>query len=556
MAGKSPNMKVNVTADNSDFKKKMQDSKTAVKDFERVTGDALGSIGDAFGVNTKQIELVTSAIKGLGVKMQESGSTGAQALGKLLAGVNGLTLGLAGVGIAGVVAGFKALQSEAEAFKATVQGANIELQQQAYISTYRQFVSDYNEEIGRGAAQAESKWKKFWGTFGAQMKLYISSGAYGGATDAVLAYGDTLTEANAAAKTAEDIAGEIYATQRQISDKAVEWARQEREIAEYKRVAYDKTQDAVVQQEALNKATELIKQRFQEEADLRGKLASLQVQYNDLVSSSAEDIDKANQLLIVAEQTTAKMNNSLRELSERQATVTANVEKEAQARAEALKYAQEIAASRAALADWGKQATISPENNLEAMLPQGATAMELPGLAIPITPTLDTEAVIDISNELQSLMTSSFEGIGSSIGTLMADLSTGEDAWGNFANAAMSSFGDLAISIGKTAIGAGVATLGIKAALQSLNGAVAIAAGVALVALGTALKASLSNIAGGNYSASGSVASASSSTTSSSVNTDFEQREMNIKVTGELRASGSQLEAVINNENNRKKHTT
>lgn len=557
MAGKSPNMKVNVTADNSDFKKRMQESKTAVRDFERFSEDALSSLGEAFGVNARQVEQVTSAIKGLGVKMQESGSTGAQAFGKLLAGANGLALGLAGIGIGGVVAGFKALKDEAGAFKNTVQGANIELQTQAYISTYKQFVHDYNEEIGKGAAQAESKWKKFWGTFGSQMKLYLSSGAFGGATDAVLAYGDALTKANKAARTAEDIANEIYATQRQISDKAVEWARQEREIAEYKRTAYDKTQDALTQQKALNKATELIKQRYQEEADLKGKLASLQVQYNDLVSSSAEDIDKANQLLIVAEKTTAGMNNALRELSERQATVTSNVQKEAQARAEALKYAQEVASSRASLADWSKQAVISTEKNLESILPKGVTAMELPGLTIPITPTLDTQATLDITNELQSLMTSSFEGIGNSIGMLIGDLATGEDAWGNFANAAMSSFGDLAISIGKTAIAAGVATLGIKAALESLNGFVAIAAGVALVALGAAIKTSLSNIAGGGYSASGNVASAGSSYSSSNaVNTEFEQREMNIKVTGELRASGSQLEAVISNEKNRKNHTT
>ena len=69
MAGKRPNMKVNVTADNSDFKKRMQESKTAVRDFERFSEDALSSLGEAFGVNARQVEQVTSAIKGLGVKM-------------------------------------------------------------------------------------------------------------------------------------------------------------------------------------------------------------------------------------------------------------------------------------------------------------------------------------------------------------------------------------------------------------------------------------------------------------------------------------------------------
>lgn len=549
MSGKSPNMKVNVTADNSNLNKKMKESKTAVKDFEKVGSDAISKFGEAFGVNTTQVEKMTSAIRGLGEKMQASGADGQKAFGKLLTNISGLSAALAGIGIAGVVAGFKALKDEAEAFKNTVQGANIELETQAYISTYKQFVHDLNQGIGEGAANAESRWKKFWGTLGSDLKILFTTAGGFGTTEGLDQVIKAQAQAQQAAQAASDITNDIYKTQRQISDKTVEWARMEREIAEYKRIAYDKTTDTTTQQEALAKSVELINQRYQEEAELRTRLADLQSQYNDLVSSSAEDIDKANQLRVIAENVTARMNNALRELSERQATVTQKAEEEAAARKAAAEYAAKVAQSRADLGAWDG----SVSGNLQ--MPTGATALSTPGLTVPITPVLNTKSIVDLTRELEMLMSSTFETIGSSLGTLIGDLATGGDAWGNFSNAAISAFGDMAISIGKLAIATGTATLGIKTALESLNPYVAIAAGVALVSLGAAVKQGMSNIASGNYS-SGNVATAGSYSSSSVVNTAFDQRELNITVTGTLRAEGSQLTAVIEKEQLRKNHTT
>ena len=201
-------------------------------------------------------------------------------------------------------------------------------------------------------------------------------------------------------------------------------------------------------------------------------------------------------------------------------------------------------------------ATYTGPADIKSLLPKGAEALTETGLAIPITPELDMSGVVDITNELQSVMTSAFDTIGVSIGELIGDLATGGDAWGNFANTAIGAFGDMAISIGKMAISTGVATLGIKAALESLNGYVAIAAGTALVALGAAVKAGLSNIASGSYSSSANVATAGGYGSTSMLGADFETREMKVEVTGTLRASGNELLTVIENENNRKKHTT
>lgn len=566
MANNAPQMKVKATMDNSDLKKRSQESKDALRDFQKTGTDAVNRLGEAFGVNTGKIDGMLSSLRGLGLRLQESGNAGTAAFGKMLQGINGVTAGIAGMGLAGALATFKLLSSEAENFKNTVAGANLELETTAYIDTYRQVIHDFNRELGEGFAETESGWKKFWGTIGSTMKAYLTSGAaFQGALPGATTVGvsganmqqlntflQTTQQASDAAARAEEIFSQIYSVQRQISDSSVEWARMERDIAEYKRIAYDKTVDTATQQEALRKSVELITQRYSEEADLRRQLADLQFEYNSLAESSVADIDKANQLRIQEEATVARMNNALRELSERQATVTLNAQKEAQARADALAAAQQMAQSRADLKAWTEGAAVS---QIET---PGATAQNVPGIIVPVKAELDTQQVIDVTNEMQSIISSSFENIGVSLGNLLGDLVTGEDSWGNFANSAISAFGDMAIAVGKMAVSTGVATLGIKAALESLNGAAAIAAGVALIAVGSAIKSGLSNVASGNYSASSNVASATGSygSSASSLGTGFENREITVNVTGTLRAEGNQLLTVIENENKRRNHTT
>lgn len=591
--GKQPTMKVNVTADNGDLSRKMKDSKAAVKDFEKVSDDALKAFGSAIGVNIDQISRLSNSLKGLGEKMQKSGNDGAKSMGKIVSALGSATAAIAGLGIGAAVAAFKLLNDEATAFKNTVQGASVDLQTTAFVATYAQALRDANEAVGENTATIMSELTKKWKTLWADVKFIAVdaiadiatgelevregmlksmaalpglSGILGPAT--VLDAAGTLlgksldtlqglkSEAIGLGESAARIEERMYNIRLKMVDKTVEWARMERQIAEYKRIAYDKSVDTATQQEALNKATQLIEQRYKEEARLKKQLADLQFQYNDLASSSLEDIQKANQLRVDEENTVARMNNALRELSEREATIRLNAEKEAEARQASLAAAQALAASKASLADWRANAEISTENNLADMLPKGAEATTEVGLAIPVTPVLDTSGVVDITNELQSVMTSAFDTIGVSIGELIGDLATGGDAWGNFANTAIGAFGDMAISIGKMAISTGVATLGIKAALESLDGYVAIAAGTALVALGAAVKAGLSNIASGSYSSSANVATAGGYGSTNMLGADFETREMKVEVTGTLRASGNELLTVIENENTRKRHTT
>jgi hypothetical protein len=213
------------------------------------------------------------------------------------------------------------------------------------------------------------------------------------------------------------------------------------------------------------------------------------------------------------------------------------------AQAAAARKAREEAEKMAQVqSKWAGLGTVSTEG-LSSL--QGG--VEGPSMSILLHPKLDEKEVIDISRELASLVEQGVTSVSESIGTLIGDLVTGGDAWANFANNALSAFGDMAIAVGKMAIGTGVATIGIKKALESLNGYVAIAAGAALVALGAAVKSGLSNVASGDYSAAGG--GYSGSYASSGGGDGYETREVQVNVTGTLVANGDQLVTVINNTN-------
>ncbi|MBO7681791.1 MAG: hypothetical protein J6T17_03440, partial [Clostridia bacterium] len=130
----------------------------------------------------------------------------------------------------------------------------------------------------------------------------------------------------------------------------------------------------------------------------------------------------------------------------------------------------------------------------------------------------------------------------------------GGDAWGDFKNAALAAFGDMAIAVGKIAIATGLASEGIQAALKLGNPYVAIAAGAALIALGSAVKSSLSSAASGDYSASGGGYSGSYASAGSSGG-GYETRDVKVYMTGTLEADGDKLIAVINNTNSRNYYT-
>ena len=553
------NLKTVFEADTRDLSRGAKQAQKELRDFGKTSNDVTKSIGDAFDVDLDKLNQLSNSAKEFGRRLSESGRTGDAALGKLIQNLDATKVAIAGLGIGAAVRAFKLLTAEAENFKNTVAGANIEMQTAAYVSTYTQALHDFNSATGQSVAEFEANWKKgsarIWANFKQDFvnamngNMGIGQGLLGPVWGSVFGNREQRGAAEAKASQAETIARQMFDITRQIAAKSVEWAETEAQIAEYRRIAKDDSAGLAAQQNAIAQAENLITQRYGEEYNLRKQMSDLQTQMVGLTGSSVADEDKMYSLQKQTADVLRQKETLLKSLDRDQKSINSAVAKEAEERRKA-----------AAILEQERQVMAQRAEQLAGLTIGAGPELSTPGVTGPemsilLHPKVDEKEVIDVSKELASLVEQGVTSVSTSIGTLIGDLATGGDAWSNFASSAVSAFGDMAISVGKMAVSTGVATLGIKAALESLNGYAAIAAGAALIALGTAVKVGMSNIASGNYSASSSVASSSYGRTSSGVG-GYATSAINIKVTGTLIGDGSQLKGVIDSENSRRNTVT
>lgn len=574
---KERNLKVGITTDASGFKRGLDDSKTAVRDFERAGSKALSALDNALGGALSTTRNMSSAFKGAVIEIGKLGSAGKSAGSVVNAAMASAAAGIAGLGIGAAIIAFKALNAEADAFRATVQGASIQLATDAYISTYKQAMHDINESTGRSVAEAQSRWQKFWGTLGTNIMQGVKTGALipgqGLANVAnILEWRKQMSSANEAAATAAQLTSERYDLERQLANLQVQIAKWDAQIADYRYKANLETYTAVEKSGFLAAAAELINQKYEAQIALQEQITAKTVEIANQASNTVEAEDAMLQSQVQLISLTQQRAQELRELTERQNTLNADAAKE-------LAITQQIAATRASMASGAISSiqgpnmtgalaglvqsteapiTLTPKFNLTALQEfisglKTGTVKGIGEASIVVGIEADASDVVDITQQLNSLINMSVISMSESIGQLVGDLATGADAWGNFGSNVLGTLGDLAISVGRMAVQTGITVSGIKAALETLNPYVAIAAGAALIALGAGIKSGLSNAASGTYSAATNVASASPYNTST---TDMYQRDMTVKVTGTLQASGSTLVAVLNNEGERINRTT
>ena len=580
---KERNLQLGIVADASGLKKGLDDSKAAVRDFQRAGSNALSALDNALGGAISKAKSIGSAMRGAAIEMGKLGNAG-KAAGSLMSGAMATaTTAIAGLGIGAAIASFKVLSAEAENFKTTVRGANIELATAAYVSTYKQVLHDANVSLGEGAAKAESAWKKFIGTLGAQIKqTFISGAAFAGeltptqGAEVVGGLLDTTQKAADAAAQAEQHTNNIYNAQRELAKLQVVIANNDSKIADLRYKANLETYTAAERASFLAEAQQLINDKYDQQIELQKVIVANQQALSDLATDDLAAEDALINAKVALAQMDRSRNNELRELTEKQRTLNKLVtaerdERERVAALRSLMVANPLPAiatipllqplgpvqSGGVSVGLAVHPQVEPTEmqNFISSLKSGIVA-GVGGTTVTVGIAADTSDLVDVSGALQSQLTELGAVTGDIIGGLIGDLATGGDAWSNFANGAVSAFADLAISVGKMAIQTGAATLGIKAALESLNPYAAIAAGAALVALGSALKTGMSNAASGSYSASANVASASSYSSGSSLGSDMYGREMTVKVTGRLEASGSTLAAVLDNEAQRHNRTT
>ena len=536
-----PKMKIGIGADTGDFEKGARKVKQEMKDLDKVSSDAFAAIGNALGVDVGKVQQFSSALAGLGAKLGQTGVEGATAFSKIGSAVSAVGVGIAGLGLAAAIAAFKQLNAEADAFEQTIQGGIIARQTESYISVFRQALRDQS-----GVGEQAAGFRQTMRMAGATLAGFFQSGFDF----------DRMREANALGERAKDIASELYDIEIKQKANSVEVARLDAEIARAREDMIDPSKSAAEHAAALALAQKLIKDQLDLQLPLAKRQRDLIVEYNGLASTTVKEYDaqiaaeiQVNNLI---EQEAAKQRSLLRQQQRinNELKKTVEVKNELVRDLTPLEKLPGISGPRASVQ---VPTELTEPDNVEEW--RWDAVASIGDIYVGVKFDLDTKKVQDFTREVESALQGLAVNVGEILGQLAGDLATGGDAWGNFSNAAMSAFADMATAIGKIAIETGIAALGIEAAITSLGpegAALAIAAGTALVALGAAVKAGLSNIASGNYSAGAGVATSSYS----SYNTDYATREVNVNVTGTLKADGDQLVAVITNTQNNSYYQT
>ena len=569
-----PKTKIVVTSDTSDASKGIQTVKQGLRDLDKVGGDALASLGEAFGINTGKVNQMTSAVVGLGQKLSQSGNTGVKAFGGILKSIGPVQAGIAGLGLAAAAAGFRALKAEADNFKSTIDGLNLAMATETYISTYRQAMHDANAGIGQSIGETmsglEKRWARFTSNAGAFLATWVGDKETVGFVDSWRKVADASRAATKAAEKGEVLGNQMADLKKRELTLTTEIAEKDRDIAEQMRILRDTSKSTAERSTAEEQARTLINEKYAAQIKMANDLASVQVRIDNLANNdyaATKSTEEAKQRTFALEQQQAQELAGIDRLSNR-------ISNSASSNAAAWQKAREEAEKLAALHARGESYGAALSGGLASVTaPSGITGPSLSILPqrqdveyfkstlqaymgdfqLSIGIKADTDKIVDLTNEVNSIISTGVTTSSELIGNLVGTLAGGGDAWGDFKNAALSSFGDMAIAIGKIVISSGLAVSGIQAAINSGNWYIAVAAGAALVALGSAVKSSLSAVASGDYSAAGG--GYSSSGYSSGGGGDYETRYINIQVTGTLEASGDKLQAVLDSSKNKSYYT-
>lgn len=533
------NLKTVYSSDTKDFEKGSKKVRQGIKELEKLGTSTLSTIGDAFGLNTGKIGQMTSAIVGLGAKLRDCGSTGGAAIGKLITGMGTLGAGIAGLGIGAAIAGFQRLNTLAENFGQTMQGISLKAAVDQYRATYGQAMMDSMGGKASGWFNARTRLQTGWD----RVTNFTGNILAGQGIGKAIAADRSATEA---ARQASQYAYQMSELQKQQIDNSVIVAQNNAKIAEYSRIIKDTNADNASRLEAEAKVREAIQKNYELQWNVLNEMVQLQKRINDLSSNSLEDTQKLANLEAQQVSLVTEREMKLAEIDERARSIKVSTSGGVAEMSKLNGYLEEASRIIEGSIDVGMM-RISTEPIEKVVSSMGKAEVQIPAT---IKPQVDKYAVQKAVADITPVVEGAFSVMGDSIGQLIGDLATGGDAWSNFGNIALSSMGDMAIAVGKIAIEAGLATEGIKKALTFGGGWVAIAAGTALVALGTAVKAGLSNVASGNYGAASASGNVASSSYSAGFSSSYD-RGITVNVTGRLKANGSELVAVLNNESKR-----
>jgi hypothetical protein len=511
------NLKARFGVDNADFKKGLKDGEKAVDDFKGAAGTTLDEFANMFGVNMGAVnDAINTALKSLNFVGQslKAVETGAK---KSAVAWNILKTAMISSGIGALVV---ALGSLVAYFNKTGEGADNFAKILDQVKSVINNVIERLAIFGKGVYEiATGKFKAGWET----MK------------EAFKGIGDEIREDWKAA-------GALAEALDALDDKEIglinSLEERRAKVAELRLQAKEEMDDQKAKLSLLTQAESVIKSIYGDQISLESERLKLMKERIALQTKDPTDEQRRE----LAEQE-AKINSlyraqaeELRSISREKNAALRIVSKELEL--EKAKSDQ-IGITKASLENL-KMPSLAPLS--DALAPLSKTATAVKGVMADLTSTVN-QAFADIAI-----------GFGEFLGTM----ALGDANFADFGKMVIGAFADMAIQVGKIILQAGIAVLALKKSLDFTgNPLMAIVAGTALIAIGTAVKGALSSAASGGGSASaGSISGSGSSGGSLNYITQATAAPITIQLKGEFVQKGTDLVAVINEENTRKYKNT
>ncbi len=574
------NLKVGVSADTSDFSKKMDAAKKTAKEFGGTVEGVADSLGGAFSGPAKAVVEFAGNLKDLVKQFDTAGLTGEAAAKKVSMAFTSLGGAIAGLGLAAVVATFKQLNAQADIFFNTTRGEKLKAGIDAYTSTLAASVS---EQTGNGEwwAKVGSKAKEvgatFWQGFTTSLSGGLRSLGSGGSLSSGFAAGaystvEALEEAKSKAEQARAIAGEIYDLTLRITEAAGRWKAAEAEVAELKGVASDQTKGIAERTAAVTEAMAKQKALGDEQTAVYRRLAELIGQRNALTESGTKEINEqvtAEGRAADAQKHAADTLKEMQSILQGIRTSSAAIAKEWESNvASAMAVAEQALAGVMAEMDKVLAAREKMEGSaIFAVDGSAATGKADNGATVVGGVEIDwssAERLNKWSEEMAdsaktaaaSLKTSLVDSMGGSFEYLFNCMAGLEDFNGaGLFSALLTPFAELAVKIGEILVSSALASESLKSLIS--NPKLALTAGAALIAVGYAAKAGLSaavnSATGTSYAASATAGSGYSY--ESPTSRESWEREIKLEVSGTLTADGDKLVAVLDNTAARRAYT-
>ena len=543
------NLKSVFTADTEGLKKGAADAKAVVKDFDDSTTSALNEVTALFGTSMGDISRTLGSIKGgfLKLNLAINGTTQATSLSSEALKVFKIALASTGIGLLVV-----ALGSLVAYFTKSQEGSNALYKVMGQLGQIVSTITDYFIKLGEAIVKAFKNpgqaVKKFW-------RILTNKEEREQFKKSIEGIGKDIEDRQ---KRRLALTERQQALEKAMIDYTVERATLQAEIEKQREIAADKANRTAAERLAANlKAQELTAQLYDKEKKFAQERLDILVEENSLSESMNKDLQAEADLKAELISLEGQRASRTKELLAQQAELTVQVKKERE-------ELEKIAAFRAQ----GALQRVDGSSVLEGfkietkqkspVVFEETESMKYAKREAEYLKTLKEDAEKDLV-DLGRIATDFSSAVADAFASMIEGLVSGDlnikDIFGNL----LEFLGTTLKQIGKALIAYGVAMERFKKTFS--NPWAAIAAGAALVAAG----AVLTNLVNKASSASGA-SSAGSSYAAATVGgggtlnltgvTSYTGAMQEIKVTGTLKASGSQLVAVIENENKRKMLTT